>query len=201
MKVVGLDDIPSAGFLTPPLNTVAQEFDTTAASGLAQLVREIEARGQDEPMKAGRLPRLVIRRSTASPRHRSGERSTERHYGKTPDPFQPWEQKMSARSPPVILCSATRFSLATAVGGPPRHALLLAGNLGPRSSPRERRQKSVLRAYSSVVVRLPTPTSYSAFTTSAVAGRTRNERYKSYASSGRIQSIVPSRRARRVPYS
>jgi DNA-binding LacI/PurR family transcriptional regulator len=67
ISVVGLDDIPTAAYQSPPLTTVRQDFDTLARDGLARLVGQIEDAGRDE--EAAPLPVcLVVRRSSAPPR-------------------------------------------------------------------------------------------------------------------------------------
>jgi DNA-binding LacI/PurR family transcriptional regulator len=68
VSIVGFDDIPSAEYLSPPLTTIPQDFDTFASRGLANLVHEIEAstgaRSQEtEPPQL----RLIVRQSTAIP--------------------------------------------------------------------------------------------------------------------------------------
>jgi DNA-binding LacI/PurR family transcriptional regulator len=68
VSIVGFDDIPSAEYLSPPLTTIPQDFDTFASRGLANLVQEIEAstgaRSQEtEPPQL----RLIVRQSTAIP--------------------------------------------------------------------------------------------------------------------------------------
>ena len=42
VSVMGVDDIPSAAYLNPPLTTVAQDFDQMAVDGLRRLVAMIE---------------------------------------------------------------------------------------------------------------------------------------------------------------
>ncbi len=71
VSVVGFDDIPSAAFLTPPLTTVAQDFDVVAARGLDRLIREIAAPSDDTPVPDEPAVRLVVRASTAAPRRRA----------------------------------------------------------------------------------------------------------------------------------
>ena len=68
VSVVGLDDIPTAAYVSPPLTTVRQYFDTLARDGLERLVRQIEASGDD----AAGTPQpmcLIVRRSTSPPLH------------------------------------------------------------------------------------------------------------------------------------
>jgi DNA-binding LacI/PurR family transcriptional regulator len=67
VSVVGLDDIPSAAYQSPPLTTVRQNFDDLARRGLELLVQQI-----DQPAEATAEPPqppvcLVVRRSTAAP--------------------------------------------------------------------------------------------------------------------------------------
>lgn len=70
VSVVGVDDIPSAAYLSPPLTTVPQDFHEVAAHGLDLLVEQIE----NEPGSATHddLPaRLVVRQSTAPPKEQT----------------------------------------------------------------------------------------------------------------------------------
>jgi DNA-binding LacI/PurR family transcriptional regulator len=67
VSVVGVDDIPSAAYLSPPLTTVRQDFYEVAAYGLDLLVERID----DGPGSVTRddLPAcLVLRQSTAPPK-------------------------------------------------------------------------------------------------------------------------------------
>jgi DNA-binding LacI/PurR family transcriptional regulator len=67
VSVVGLDDIPSAAYQTPPLTTIRQDFGAMARQGLEHLVSQIEA-STDEPPRVTEPPVcLVVRRSTARP--------------------------------------------------------------------------------------------------------------------------------------
>ncbi|MGW0203417.1 substrate-binding domain-containing protein, partial [Nonomuraea sp. NPDC003201] len=67
VSVVGMDDIPAAAYLSPPLTTVRQDFEAIARHGLALLAAEIE-RSPGEPGEPADLPaHLVVRRSTAPP--------------------------------------------------------------------------------------------------------------------------------------
>ncbi|MEW2402405.1 LacI family DNA-binding transcriptional regulator [Streptomyces sp. NPDC046862] len=71
VSVVGFDDIPVAGYVTPPLTTVRQPFDTVAQEGLKRLVHAIE-NPQADPLPASDPPvDLVIRSSTAPPTPRT----------------------------------------------------------------------------------------------------------------------------------
>jgi DNA-binding LacI/PurR family transcriptional regulator len=67
LSVVGLDDIPSAAYFTPPLTTIRQDFHDVIGTAVARLVDRVEGRparpdGPDQP------PQLVLRSSTAPPR-------------------------------------------------------------------------------------------------------------------------------------
>ena len=64
ISVVGLDDIPTAAYLTPPLTTVRQDFDTLARDGLERLVRQIEGTGHDTADTSQPVC-LVVRQSTS----------------------------------------------------------------------------------------------------------------------------------------
>jgi DNA-binding LacI/PurR family transcriptional regulator len=70
VSVVGMDDIPAAAYLSPPLTTIRQDFEAIVAHGMALLVERIEggsgAASQDPP-----VPHLVVRRSTTPPKEKS----------------------------------------------------------------------------------------------------------------------------------
>ncbi|WP_078916636.1 LacI family DNA-binding transcriptional regulator [Streptomyces viridochromogenes] len=67
VSVVGFDDIPVAAYVTPPLTTVRQPFDTVAQEGLKRLVHAIE-NPQAEALPASDPPvDLVVRASTQPP--------------------------------------------------------------------------------------------------------------------------------------
>ncbi|MCX4705331.1 LacI family DNA-binding transcriptional regulator [Streptomyces sp. NBC_01373] len=67
VSVVGFDDIPVAAYVTPPLTTVRQQFDTVAQEGLKRLVHAIE-NPQAEALPASDPPvHLVVRASTQPP--------------------------------------------------------------------------------------------------------------------------------------
>ncbi|WP_330302130.1 MULTISPECIES: LacI family DNA-binding transcriptional regulator [unclassified Streptomyces] len=71
ISVVGLDDIPVAAYVTPPLTTVRQPFDATAQDGLKLLVHAIENPDAD-PVPVDNPPvNLVVRESTAPPPNRT----------------------------------------------------------------------------------------------------------------------------------
>ncbi len=67
VSVVGFDDIPVAAYVTPPLTTVRQPFDTVAQEGLKRLVHAIENPDAD-PLPSSAPPvDLIVRASTAPP--------------------------------------------------------------------------------------------------------------------------------------
>ena len=68
VSVVGFDDVPEAGYFTPPLTTVRQDFAELGRRGVQLVLARL--RGQvalAEPV----LPRLVVR-STTGPVHPRG---------------------------------------------------------------------------------------------------------------------------------
>jgi DNA-binding LacI/PurR family transcriptional regulator len=67
VSIVGMDDVPAAAYLRPPLTTVRQDFDGLALRGLRALVQSIELRGQHRGYLRGPAVRLVVRQSTAPP--------------------------------------------------------------------------------------------------------------------------------------
>lgn len=67
VSVVGLDDIPTAAYLTPPLTTVRQEFDSLARNGLERLVGQIEGTGANTAGTPPQPVHLIVRQSTATP--------------------------------------------------------------------------------------------------------------------------------------
>lgn len=65
VSVVGLDDVPPAAYLSPPLTTVRQDFEAGAARGFALLLKQIE--GSTNPSTLKDLPiELIVRQSTAA---------------------------------------------------------------------------------------------------------------------------------------
>jgi DNA-binding LacI/PurR family transcriptional regulator len=67
VSVVGVDDVPLAAYVNPPLTTMAQPFEAIASAGLASLIAAVE-----DPASAGDTQvlvptRLVLRESTAPP--------------------------------------------------------------------------------------------------------------------------------------
>jgi DNA-binding LacI/PurR family transcriptional regulator len=90
ISVVGFDDIPVAAYVTPPLTTVPQPFDTVAQEGLKRLVHTIENPDTD-PLPASDPPvDLLVRSSTAPPPNRTtpahGRRPASPPRGGTPTP-------------------------------------------------------------------------------------------------------------------
>lgn len=66
VSVGGMDDVPVAAFVSPPLTTVRQDFDAVAVRGLEWLVRRIE--GVDSRTTPSEKPaHLVVRESTGPP--------------------------------------------------------------------------------------------------------------------------------------
>ena len=66
VSVVGVDDIPIAAFLSPPLTTVRQEFDLRAVRGLELLVERIEGTPPATPHDDLSV-NLIVRESSAPP--------------------------------------------------------------------------------------------------------------------------------------
>jgi DNA-binding LacI/PurR family transcriptional regulator len=67
VSVVGLDDIPTAAYLSPPLTTVRQDFGNLARDGLERLVRQIEDDAGRDTTGTPQPVCLIVRRSTTSP--------------------------------------------------------------------------------------------------------------------------------------
>lgn len=68
LSVTGVDDIAVARMLTPELSTVDLPGEGLGASGMRQLVTELEGRGRGAVPAVTRLPaRFVVRESTAPP--------------------------------------------------------------------------------------------------------------------------------------
>jgi DNA-binding LacI/PurR family transcriptional regulator len=72
VSVVGFDDIPLAGYVTPPLTTVRQPFDVVARAGITMLAQAMEK--PDAPVVPAVEPpvELLVRRSTAPPARERG---------------------------------------------------------------------------------------------------------------------------------
>ncbi|MFG3028242.1 LacI family DNA-binding transcriptional regulator [Streptomyces sp. NPDC048253] len=67
ISVVGLDDVPVAAYVSPPLTTVRQPFEATAQDGLKRLVHAIENPDADPIPEQDPPVDLVVRASTAPP--------------------------------------------------------------------------------------------------------------------------------------
>ncbi|KQX67328.1 LacI family DNA-binding transcriptional regulator [Streptomyces sp. Root1310] len=70
ISVVGLDDVPVAAYVSPPLTTVRQPFEATAQDGLKRLVHAIENPDADPIPEEDPPVDLVVRASTAPPPYR-----------------------------------------------------------------------------------------------------------------------------------
>ncbi|MEV0637493.1 LacI family DNA-binding transcriptional regulator [Streptomyces sp. NPDC050619] len=67
VSVVGFDDIPVAAYVTPPLTTVRQPFDTVAQEGLKRLVHAIENPRAEALPTSDPPVDLIVRASTQPP--------------------------------------------------------------------------------------------------------------------------------------
>ncbi|MGP2442712.1 LacI family DNA-binding transcriptional regulator [Streptomyces sp. JW3] len=79
VSVVGFDDIPLAGYTSPPLTTVRQPFDAVARDTIRRLVLAVEKPDAELPAADEPLVDLVVRSSTAPPSdrgHRTGAAPT-----------------------------------------------------------------------------------------------------------------------------
>jgi DNA-binding LacI/PurR family transcriptional regulator len=65
ISIVGFDDIPEAGYFTPPLTTVRQNFNEMGRRSLLMLLEQIES-GVRTPTRETVAPELVVRASTAA---------------------------------------------------------------------------------------------------------------------------------------
>ena len=63
-SIVGIDDMPSSAFFSPPLTTVRLDFRLLGATALEELLRQL--RTGSPAVHCGTEPRLVIRESTAA---------------------------------------------------------------------------------------------------------------------------------------
>jgi len=73
--VIGFDDIHFAAFTEPPLTTVALSRWELAESAFSALMRHIEPKKPDQPVRGEDytvVPALIIRQSTAEPRASRG---------------------------------------------------------------------------------------------------------------------------------
>jgi len=75
VSVIGFDDLPSCGFVFPPLSSVGLPLTELARSAVELLMQQINqptpAQSRRKPKRIVLEPRLVIRGSTATPRRRS----------------------------------------------------------------------------------------------------------------------------------
>jgi DNA-binding LacI/PurR family transcriptional regulator len=67
VSIVGIDDIPLAGLLDPPLTTVHQPIDRLSEAAVDLLVRRLRPADGESPQHIVLDPHLVIRGSTAAP--------------------------------------------------------------------------------------------------------------------------------------
>jgi DNA-binding LacI/PurR family transcriptional regulator len=72
LSIVGFDDIPLASYCSPSLTTLAQPIEEMAAAAVDELVHRLDPdrrrRGAGNYTRVFR-PRLVVRESTAPPKH------------------------------------------------------------------------------------------------------------------------------------
>jgi DNA-binding LacI/PurR family transcriptional regulator len=66
MSVVGFDDIAEAGFFTPPLTSIRQDFSEMGRRSVELILRQVQ--GAHEVEHITLAPELVLRESTAPPR-------------------------------------------------------------------------------------------------------------------------------------
>jgi DNA-binding LacI/PurR family transcriptional regulator len=71
--IVGFDDIPEAGFLTPSLSSVRQDFTEVGRRSVALMLAQID-RGARESAKILIAPELVVRQSSSPKSRRSRSR-------------------------------------------------------------------------------------------------------------------------------
>jgi DNA-binding LacI/PurR family transcriptional regulator len=62
--VAGFDDVPEAGYYTPPLTTVRQDFATVGRRSIELLLEQV-ASGRSSERQYVVAPELVVRHSTA----------------------------------------------------------------------------------------------------------------------------------------
>jgi len=62
VSVVGVDDIPEAAYLDPPLTTVRNDFETQGRAAVHRLLALIER--TEMPSVVVPVPQLVVRRSS-----------------------------------------------------------------------------------------------------------------------------------------
>lgn len=66
VSVVGMDDIPLAAHIRPPLTTIRQDFKGFGSEAIKYLLERIK-NPDSEPEQRGVLPELIVRESTAPP--------------------------------------------------------------------------------------------------------------------------------------
>jgi len=66
VSIVGFDDVPDAGFYTPPLTTVRQDFGEVGRRALSTLIDRMSG-AIDAGLRVRIAPELVIRASAAGP--------------------------------------------------------------------------------------------------------------------------------------
>jgi DNA-binding LacI/PurR family transcriptional regulator len=69
LSVVGFDDVPEAAFFIPPLTTIRQDFQQVGRRCLELLVGDIEGTPPTEGVQSPIPTQMVLRNSTARPRH------------------------------------------------------------------------------------------------------------------------------------
>jgi DNA-binding LacI/PurR family transcriptional regulator len=74
--VVGFDDIPEAGFLTPSLSSVRQDFTEVGRRSVALMLAQID-QGSREPARLTVEPALVVRQSSSPAGQRTSEPTVE----------------------------------------------------------------------------------------------------------------------------
>lgn len=67
ISVIGFDDVPEAGYFTPPLTTVRQDFAEVGRRSLEILLDQVERR-EPRSMRVVIEPDLILRESTGPPR-------------------------------------------------------------------------------------------------------------------------------------
>jgi DNA-binding LacI/PurR family transcriptional regulator len=78
ISIVGFDDIPEAGYFTPPLTTIRQNFTEVGRRAIRLLLEEIDERRANQVHELV-APELITRRSTARPRTRREHRQDTAH--------------------------------------------------------------------------------------------------------------------------
>lgn len=71
VSIVGFDDLPEAGYFSPPLTTVRQDFAEVGRQSLHALLAQVSS-GRPSSARVVITPELVVRCSTASPPDRTG---------------------------------------------------------------------------------------------------------------------------------